>query len=470
MKKRSLTVFVLFPILLTALFLACSRDDDILATSKIKNITRIEFYNWLYTKKIPKDSILDSQDRQRDILTDMALQIFVLEKAKAEGFDKSKNIMLMNERARVLTLNNFFLNDITDRTTYNVPAIRVSYISLPLIFYKNDPDDKTKKIKLKDSEVTEKLNELTSRAKDIVKKLDAGDSFEKLASEFSDNSTKKSNGDIGYIIKDIMPDYFSEPAFRLKKGEYTKTPVTTPKGVYIIKVTDRVDLTEKNIETKIEDRKQRDRIKSRLLNKFKADYISRLMNADDVEFYYKKGQVYNDNDVIFKVGTRKYTMADLYESIEKRANQEEHNKIFKDGVIPDNEKFELAHAFFSYAIWSREALGLGIDKKPEYLKALEQLQNSFLIREYTAALASRSVSVSDKELKKEYDRGKNNRYSEKVMENGAIVKRPKPFDQVKEEIYNNIAKKIVFRKAMEWKEQVLKEYDFKINEPKLEGA
>ena len=466
MKKRISALMLLFFILFAVLITSCSQDNGILATSRIKDITKEDFYTWLDTKKIKKESILDSKDKQRDKLTDMALEIFSLEKAKAEGFDRSESFMFLKERARVQTLNKYYLNDIMTRATYNEPAIRVSYILLPLNYYKNDPDDKTRKIRLESHEVTDKLDELTSKAKGIIKRIDEGESFENLAAEFAEDTTRKNNGDFGYITRDMMPDYFSGPAFNLGKGEYTKAPIVSPKGIFIIKVTDKADITEKNIDEIIKDKSQQQRIKARLVQKYKSDYMSRLIEADDVAFLFKKGKSYSDKDIIFKVESREYTIADLYESLKNRTNKKEKENIFENGAIPDDKLYELAEAFFRYIIWTREAARLEIDKKPEYQKSLDQLVNTLLIREYTATMASRSVFISDQEIMEEYDR----KYSTNVTGNSVEVHHSKTFNEVKDEIYNQMAKKIVHQKAQDWKKQVIKEYDLKINESALEGA
>ncbi len=466
MKKRISALSLLFFILFTGLLSSCSQNNEKLATSRLKDITKEDFYSWLSDKKIKKESILDSKDKQKDKLTDMALEIFALEKARTEGFDKSESFMFLKKRARVQTLNKFYLNHIMESTAYNEPAISVSYILLPLNYYKNDPDDNTRKIRLESHEVTQKLSELTSKAKEIIKRLDNGESFESLAAEFPENPTLKNGGVFGYITRDMMPDYFSTPAFNLSKGEYTKAPVITPKGAYVIMVADKVNITEKNIADIVRDKSLQQKMRARLAQKYKSDYMSQLIEADDVAFLYKKGESYSDRDIIFKVGDNDYTMADLYASVKSRANQIEKKDIFQNDEISDEKLPDLVEAFFRYVIWTRDAARLEIDKKPEYQQSLDQLLNTLLIREYTATMASRSVFISDQEVREEYDR----KYLTKVTGNSVEVHHSKAFNEVKDEIYNEMAKKIVYQKAQDWKKQVIKEYDFKINESALEGV
>lgn len=81
-------------------------------------------------------------------------------------------------------------------------------------------------------------------AEDIIKELDKGTDFAKLAKEKSEDDVSKEEGG---LVKDLagnspyskgmaMPPQFDEAAMALDKGEYTKAPVKTSQGFYIIKL------------------------------------------------------------------------------------------------------------------------------------------------------------------------------------------------------------------------------------------
>ena len=79
-----------------------------------------------------------------------------------------------------------------------------------------------------------------AKAKDIIKQLQAGAKFEDLAKKYSDPKDPASaqGGDLGTFKKaDMLPE-FSDAAFKLKKGEYTTTPVHTRYGWHVIQVID----------------------------------------------------------------------------------------------------------------------------------------------------------------------------------------------------------------------------------------
>ncbi|MGV3185045.1 peptidylprolyl isomerase [Weissella paramesenteroides] len=83
-------------------------------------------------------------------------------------------------------------------------------------------------------------------AKKIIAQLDKGGDFAKLAKEKSiDTNTKKNGGKMtSFDSTDTnLEDDFKTAAFKLKKGEYTKTPVksTSSQGYFIIKMNSKSD-------------------------------------------------------------------------------------------------------------------------------------------------------------------------------------------------------------------------------------
>jgi peptidyl-prolyl cis-trans isomerase C len=74
----------------------------------------------------------------------------------------------------------------------------------------------------------------------IVKQLDGGGDFQKLANEHTtDPSGKTSGGDLGYFAPGQMVPEFEKAAFALNVGQYTKEPVQSQFGWHIIIVEDK---------------------------------------------------------------------------------------------------------------------------------------------------------------------------------------------------------------------------------------
>ncbi len=71
-------------------------------------------------------------------------------------------------------------------------------------------------------------------AQDIIKQLDAGAEFAKLAEKYSVGPSAKSGGDLGWFSPQKMVQPFSEAVIALENGQYTKEPVKTRFGWHVI--------------------------------------------------------------------------------------------------------------------------------------------------------------------------------------------------------------------------------------------
>lgn len=105
--------------------------------------------------------------------------------------------------------------------------------------FKNEKEVKAKHI-LVDSD---------AKAKEVIAKLKKGESFEKLATQYS-----KEPAELGYFSKGMMVPEFGNAAFAMKKGEVSSTPVKTKFGYHVIKVEDLRDsklMPKKEIEPQL---------------------------------------------------------------------------------------------------------------------------------------------------------------------------------------------------------------------------
>ena len=112
-----------------------------------------------------------------------------------------------------------------------------------------------------------------AEAKDIIKELDGAKDkkakFIELAKTKSTGPSGKNGGDLGWFALKMMVPEFSSAADKLKKGEYTKTPVKTQFGYHVIMLDDRKEASVKPFEA------VKEQIKNSLAGKAFADTIKK---------------------------------------------------------------------------------------------------------------------------------------------------------------------------------------------------
>lgn len=80
------------------------------------------------------------------------------------------------------------------------------------------------------------LVEKESVAKDILERVKKGESFAKLAEQYSIDGSRRRGGDLGFFGKGVMVKPFEEAAFALEKGQVSGV-VRTQFGYHLIKRT-----------------------------------------------------------------------------------------------------------------------------------------------------------------------------------------------------------------------------------------
>jgi peptidyl-prolyl cis-trans isomerase C len=78
------------------------------------------------------------------------------------------------------------------------------------------------------------LVEKQSVAQEVLDKLNKGESFAKLAEQYSIDGTRKRGGDLGFFGRGVMVREFEDAAFKLDKGQVSGL-VKTQFGYHIIK-------------------------------------------------------------------------------------------------------------------------------------------------------------------------------------------------------------------------------------------
>jgi peptidyl-prolyl cis-trans isomerase C len=128
-------------------------------------------------------------------------------------------------------------------------------------------------------------------AGEIISKLENGAEFAKLAKEYSTGPSSGRGGDLGYFTKNDMVKSFSEAAFNVEPGKYTKEPVKTKFGWHVIKVEDRrkkEPASFEEIRSKLASQERREALNA-MLKKWRDD--AKIKTMIDTETNIQKGNV-----------------------------------------------------------------------------------------------------------------------------------------------------------------------------------
>lgn len=214
------------------------------------------------------------------------------------------------------------------------------------------------------------------KASEIYDKLQKGETWESLCSQFSDDQRSKSNGgELPWFGTGNMIPTFEDAAFNIKKvGDHSK-PTQTPYGWHIIKLLERKGLEpfaslEPTLKTKVSKDSRSDLNKAFFLKRLKKENNlvenakNKAIMISKADSNLTKGQwTYNetaaDNKLeLFSINGEKYLMGDFLKFVKERqkpkANhtagfliQQLYNE-YVDKILVENEEKNLPNKYPDY--------------------------------------------------------------------------------------------------------------------------
>ncbi len=226
-------VTVLLTIATSIAFLTSSyaNKSNVLAVVNGKKITKED--QTKFEKSLPP-ALLANQDKNKlkSNIINQLVDIEVLKQsALKSGIDKTKEVQNAIEKAKEqVIINAFIIKQLESKI--NDKAIEAEY--------NNFKKEYAKKVKnKKEMKLRHILVNNENEAKSIIKKLDSGQDFQKLARELSaDKESAKNGGDIGYILEGTIQE-FDKHLQAIKVGKYSQTPVKSKLGYHVFKIEDR---------------------------------------------------------------------------------------------------------------------------------------------------------------------------------------------------------------------------------------
>ena len=252
MKKRIILMLVLSLFVVTG----CGKvpqlknGEEVFLQVDGKNVSANDVYQDLKVK-YARDSIIETIDKiilEKKYEEDDDLKKYVdaqidtfIQQYGEEGFKQALAQSNMTENdlrasialdyRRNLAVEDYVKGQITEKeiNNYYEKEVRGDIKASHILIKPKTTDESTEEEK----EKAEK--EALAKAKDVIKRLDAGEKFEDLAKELSDDEgSKKDGGDLGYFSNGTMVDEFEDAVVKLEKGKYSKEPVKSQFGYHII--------------------------------------------------------------------------------------------------------------------------------------------------------------------------------------------------------------------------------------------
>jgi peptidyl-prolyl cis-trans isomerase C len=119
--------------------------------------------------------------------------------------------------------------------------------------------------------------EAQNKIKALIERINKGEDFAALATEFTEDPSGKANGgDLDYFTKEQMVPEFSTVAFQLDKGQISG-PIKTQFGWHVLKVEDKRSRKPPEFE------KVKDQVQTIVMRKAQADFISKLREDAKIE-------------------------------------------------------------------------------------------------------------------------------------------------------------------------------------------
>ena len=168
----------------------------------------------------------DGADLQNAVKEELVRREILAQEAKKKGLDKKANIQGQIELAKQAVLIRAFLTDYVQAHPISDAQLKAEYELI-----KNNLGSTEYKSR-------HVLVEKEEDAKAIIAKLDKGEKFSELAKQSKDPGSKDKGGELGWSAPNAYVKPFAEALGKLKKGEYTKTPVKSDFGYHVIQLDD----------------------------------------------------------------------------------------------------------------------------------------------------------------------------------------------------------------------------------------
>ncbi|NNF03556.1 MAG: peptidylprolyl isomerase, partial [Rhodothermales bacterium] len=310
-----------------------------------------EEYRRTYVDYLLDTGLPDAPERREAFLRRMVNVSLIAERERSAGIERTD---AYRERARLVS-SRLLVDSFVERQIY--AQIEITEEDLKEMFVRANTEMTVRHLYARTIEDAERL-----RAR-----LQAGETFERLAQEvFDDPQLASSGGLVGPFGFDEMDPAFEEAAFSLARGTVSE-PVRTANGYSILRVEERIT---KPLLTETEFAERRDRLEAQVAFRRKAraraEYLAGLMTELDPVFESNtlealaaqlltgrpaEAETLSDQDILVRMrgGNEAWTIGDFREASE-RVSEEQIARIrtprdlttFVEGLLAREEMIRRA--------------------------------------------------------------------------------------------------------------------------------
>ena len=231
---------------------------------------------------------LNRQEKERILDLMVETSLFAME-ARAKGLDQDREVrQVIQETVNRLLANVYYRNEVIKNLHISEDEIK-RYYNSHLKEFEQPEMVRASHILLRvgPRDSAEKITKTEKLAKEIKKRLDAGEDFVALVKKYSqDTGTRAKGGDLGFFVRTGKVAQISDAAFSLKPGEVSD-PVRTSVGYHIIRMEEKkpgqaqaLDKVQGQIRSKLNKEKRTGYAKEfrrRLEKKYKVVIHSELL-------------------------------------------------------------------------------------------------------------------------------------------------------------------------------------------------
>jgi peptidyl-prolyl cis-trans isomerase C len=261
-------------------------QDDVLAKFGDREITISDLNKTIGFLDSQKQEMIEQNPQLKEqLLSQLVQSIVIADMARKAGYDKQADVI---DRLKFFTDNylatEYLKREVVNKITVSEDDIK-SYYDTHMDEFKTPEMLRVRHILISvDTGASEEEKQKAKeKAEDILNKINSGEDFTKLASEFSDDTTTKlKGGDLGFISRGRLVKPFEDAMFALKPGEVSNV-VETQFGYHIIKAEEKKDAGVESFDSvkdKIKQKMIQERMQSEVLR-----FIEKAMKEAGVEFH-----------------------------------------------------------------------------------------------------------------------------------------------------------------------------------------